>query len=98
MLITDSTPQTDALAQALAAGGGASDAALRALQGARELEGEVMRLRLALADMPASARQDPAWREQLACLLSKVVLFRVALADPGQGAETGNVLHKNDRG
>ncbi len=46
-------------------------AALRALQGARALQGEVTLLR----------GRNPASKEEIVRLLSKVILFRLALAD-----------------
>ena len=75
----DSTPQSDALAEQLSAAPPLPEAALRAVQGVRVLEAEVMQLRRTLAALPAASR-DRARRDELACLLGKVLLFRLALA------------------
>lgn len=74
-----SSPQSDALEQSLLAEREAPQAALSALQRVRELEREVMLLRSALTDLSEQDRQDMAWQNQVANLLSRIVLFRVAL-------------------
>jgi hypothetical protein len=55
--------------------------ALRALQGARELECEATLLRSVIDAMPPAVRRDPASKEEIVRLLSKVILFRLALTD-----------------
>ncbi|MFZ6654361.1 hypothetical protein [Undibacterium sp. TJN19] len=80
MLIDDPTPQTDALEELLT-GHKAPPAAMSAVRRVRELELEVALLRRALAAMPEDARQNPVWQEKLAHLLSRVVLFRIAVSD-----------------
>lgn len=60
------------------------ETALRAVRRARALEREVALFRATLAGMSEQERQNPVWKEQLAQLLSRVVLFRVALADTPQ--------------
>ena len=81
MLIIDSTPQTDALAEQLSSEGNFSEEARRAVLGVCALEDEVMQLRRMLAAMPAGAARDTVGHSELVRLLCKVVLFRVALPD-----------------
>lgn len=77
----------DTLDQRLLAQRAAPQAALCALQRVHELEREVMALRGALSDLSEQGRQDTAWQNQVANLLSKIILFRVALGElPGHGA------------
>ncbi|MFZ6769713.1 hypothetical protein ACO0LM_21880 [Undibacterium sp. Di26W] len=78
MLITNLTSQTDVPEDGLLAERVASDATLTAVRRVLELETEVKRLRDTFAAMPAAARQDPAWKDKVAHLLSRVVLFRLA--------------------
>ena len=82
MLIIDPTPQTDALEELLAEHM-VPEAAMSAVRRVRELELEVALLRRALAALPEQARHDPVWKEKLAHLLSRVVLFRIAVSDVG---------------
>jgi hypothetical protein len=79
----DAAPQSDALAAELLEHpelSELSEQAWRAVQGARQLEREVMRLGVALAASSDAGARTPAAQEELVRLLSKVVLFRVALA------------------
>jgi cytochrome P450 len=76
----DAAPQSDALAAELLTRPELSERAWRAVQGARQLEREVMRLGVALAASSGAGARTPAAQEELVRLLSKVVLFRVALA------------------
>ncbi len=55
--------------------------AIKALQSARALQSEVRLLRGALDARPAVDGRDLASREEIVRLLSKVILFRLALAD-----------------
>jgi hypothetical protein len=73
-----STPQTDALLSELLGGCQLSDAASKIVQQARNLELEAAILRRALAATPHAAR-DQQWKDEVARLLTKVVLFRMAL-------------------
>ncbi|MDO8651805.1 MAG: hypothetical protein Q7R66_06420 [Undibacterium sp.] len=79
-----SSPQSDALEQSLLAQGELPEPAQRALRRVRELERELMLLRGALPDLSAQAEAEPesAWENRVANLLSRVVLFRMALAEP----------------
>ena len=56
------------------------EAAMRGVRRVLELEREVTFLRNLLATMPAHAQKDPVWKERIANLLSKIVLFRIALS------------------
>ncbi len=56
-------------------------AALKALQGARALQGEVTLLRGTLGPRSATGGRDLAAKEEIIRLLSKVILFRLSLAD-----------------
>jgi hypothetical protein len=73
---------SDALEQRLLAQLQVPEPTLRALRRARELERELMLLREALMDSSEQAQPEIAKHEQVANLLSRVVLFRVALAKP----------------
>ena len=79
-----SSPQSDALEQSLLAQGELPEPAQRALRRVRELERELMLLRGALPDLSAQTDAEPATgrHEQVANLLSRVVLLRMALAEP----------------
>lgn len=77
-----SSPQSDALEQSLLAQGEVPEPAQRALRRVRELERELMFLRGALPDLSAQIQPESAWENRVANLLSRVVLFRVALAEP----------------
>lgn len=79
MQTVDRAPQTDALEAEMLGSLQVPQVALRALRGARELESEVTLLRGVLDAMPAAARRDPASKEEIVRLLSKVILFRLAL-------------------
>ena len=79
MPIIDTTPQTNALSEELLLERQVPATALRAIEGARELEAEVMLLRTMLAAKGPNSH-DGAWQEEVARLLGKVILFRVALA------------------
>ncbi len=79
MQTVDRAPQTDALEAEMLGSLLVPQVALRALQGARELESEVTLLRGVLDAMPAAARRDPASKQEIVRLLSKVILFRLAL-------------------
>jgi len=81
MLITDLTSRTDAPEDGLPAGHAFPDATLIAVRRVLALEAEVKRLRDVSAAMPAAARQDPAWQDKVAHLLSRVALFRLAVSD-----------------
>ncbi|MBC3920457.1 hypothetical protein H8L32_23540 [Undibacterium sp. CY18W] len=81
MLITDLTSLTDAQEDSLQAEHAVHDATLVAVQRVLALEAEVKRLRDVSAVMPADARQDPVWKDKVAHLLSRVVLFRLAVSD-----------------
>ena len=74
------TPQSDMLEQSLSTQAEVPEPALRALWRVRELERELMALRGALAHLPDRAQLETAWHDQVANLLSRVVVFRVALA------------------
>lgn len=74
--------QRDTLEQIFLAQCQVPEPTLRALRQARELERELMLLRGALTASSAPAQSAMDRQEQLANLLSRVVLFRVALADP----------------
>jgi hypothetical protein len=76
------TTQSDALEQSALAQLQVPEPALRALRRARELERELALLRGALVDLPDDAQPDTGWHDQAANLLSRVVLFRAALAKP----------------
>lgn len=76
-----SSVQSDALEQSLLAQLQVPEPTLRALRWARELERELMLLRGAL-DSSEQIQPEIAKQEQVANLLSKVVLFRVGLAKP----------------
>ncbi len=69
-------------------------AIIKALQSARALEGEVSQLRGALNARPAAGPCDPASREEIIRLLSKVILFRLSLAD----TKTDHNNSDNNRG
>ena len=56
-------------------------AALKSLQGARALQSEVTLLRGTLGPAVAVGGRDIASKEQIIRLLSKVILFRLSLAD-----------------
>ena len=81
------SPQSDTLEQSLPAQRDVPEPALRALRRVRELERELMVLRGALAHLPAQAQPESAWHDQVAHLLSRVVLFRAALAEPPVSGE-----------
>jgi hypothetical protein len=81
MLIIEPTPQSDALAAALSARRHVPEKALKAVSGVRELEQEVGRLHARLSAKPVSAAMEQAWKKDIAALLGKVILFRLALAD-----------------
>lgn len=81
MLITDLTSRTDAPEDGLLAGHAFPDATLIAVRRVLALEAEVKRLRDVSAAMPADARQDLAWKDKVAHLLSRVALFRLAVSD-----------------
>lgn len=76
------SPQSDALEQSLLAQLQVPESTLRALRRARALERELISLRDALIDLPAQAQPEANWHDQAANLLSRVVLFRVAMVDP----------------
>ena len=80
MTSTASSPQSDALEQKLLAQCEVPAPALRALQRVCELERELMVLGGSLPDLSDQAPPEAVWHDQLANLLSRVVLFRVALA------------------
>ncbi|MBI3285305.1 MAG: hypothetical protein HYZ65_10730 [Burkholderiales bacterium] len=69
-------------------------AASSALRRVRELEREVVLLRGALADLSDEELQDTAWKDKLAQLLGKVLLFRIAL---GGEPESGNKEYSSRR-
>lgn len=71
----------DTLEQILLAQRETPQAVLCALRRVHELEREVMQLRGAMTNLSAQGRQDTAWQNQVANLLSRIILFRVALAD-----------------
>lgn len=96
-----SSPQSETLEQGLPAQHQAQDSALRALLRVRELERELMALRKALTE--ASAHPAPTEsvnkkqiREQIAGLLSRIVLFRIALADPPARQKTESGSGRDD--
>ncbi|MFZ6843333.1 hypothetical protein [Undibacterium sp. RuTC16W] len=96
-----SSPQSDALEQGLLAQHQMQDPALRALFQIRKLERELMALRNALTDTPAHPAPTESinikqMREQIADLLSRIVLFRVALADPPARQETESDSGRDD--
>ncbi len=68
-------------------------AALKALHGARALQSEVTLLRGTLGPKPAAGR-DLASKEEIIRLLSKVILFRLSLAD----TDIKNTNDENNRG
>ena len=74
-------PQSDALEQSLLAHLQVPEPTLRALRQARELERELALLRGALMDSSTLSLPKATKHEQVANLLSRVVLFRMALAD-----------------
>ncbi len=76
-----SSAQSDALEQSLLAQLQVPEPTLRALRQVREFERELMLLRGAL-DCSQQIQPEIAKQEQVAKLLSKVVLFRVALVEP----------------
>ncbi|MFZ6746533.1 hypothetical protein ACO0LC_25145 [Undibacterium sp. JH2W] len=57
-----------------------AQAVMNAVRRVSELELEVARLRSSFAAMSVEERQDPAWRKQVAAVLSQLVLFRMAVA------------------
>ena len=77
-----SSVQNDVLEQSLLAQLQVPEPTLRALWRARELERELMILREVLMDSSEQIQPNIAKQEQVAKLLSRVVLFRVALAKP----------------
>ena len=78
----DLPPQSDALEPSLLEQSAVPLPALRALQRLCELEREFMLLRDTLAESSAQTLPATVWQDQVTNLLSRVVLFRVALADP----------------
>lgn len=78
MLIA-ATPQTDALVDELLEARQIPAVAFPSVARARELEREVMVLRQALAAMPANAVPSQQWQDDIARLLSELLLFRLAL-------------------
>lgn len=82
-----SSPHIDELEQSLLVQAEVSQPARRALRQVRELEREFMLLRKAVTGLPAGA--ESAWQDQAANLLSRVVLFRVALAEPPVLGDSG---------
>ena len=74
------TPQSDMLEQSLSTQAEVPEPALRALWRVRELERELMALRGALAHLPDRAQHRRCSGNQVANLLSRVVLFRAVLA------------------
>jgi hypothetical protein len=96
MLLINSTTQTDTLTQVLPSGRHVSVTALRAARNARQFERKVTLLRNMLAAMPEAVRSDPVWTNEIARLLSKVILFRVALADETESAAVAGQLHREN--
>lgn len=88
MVSIASSVQSDALEQILLAQLQVPAPTLRALRRVRELERELMLLRGALTDPSAQAQPEIAKQLQVANLLSRVVLFRMALADPSKFDDT----------
>jgi hypothetical protein len=82
-----SSPQSDALEQRLLAQLQLPEPTLLALQRVRELEREFMKLRRTLADPSNQTQSETDKQDQVANLLSRVVLLRLALPEePGFGA------------
>jgi hypothetical protein len=69
-------------------------AAWKALEGARALQGEVSQLRGTLGPQPAVGGRDLASKEEIIRLLSKVILFRLSLAD----TDIDKTKDENNRG
>lgn len=74
-------PQSDGLEQSLLAQLAVPEPTLRALRRARELERELALLRGALTDSSTPNMPKATKHEQVANLLSRVVLFRMALVE-----------------
>ena len=87
MQTVDKAPQTNALEAEMLGDLQIPQVALRALAGARELESEVTLLRGVLDAMPVAARRDPASKAEIVRLLSKVILFRLALTGDASSSE-----------
>ena len=77
-----SSQHSNALEQSLLAQLDVPETTRLALRRARELERELMLLRAALTDTSAQAQSSLSKQEQVANLLSRVVLFRLAMAEP----------------
>ena len=77
-----SSQQSNALEQSLLAQLHVPESALLALRRACELERELMLLRGALMDTTEQAQSVFTKQEQVANLLSRVVLFRLAMVEP----------------
>lgn len=88
MTSLDSSPLSEALEQSLLAQLQVPEPTLRALRRARELERELMLLRAALTDPSAQAQPEVSKQERVANLLSRVVLFRMALPEPPKFDDT----------
>lgn len=80
--------QSKALEQSLLARLQVPEPTLLALRRARELERELMLLRGVLTDTSAQAHSMLTKQEQVANLLSRVVLFRLAMAEPPRFDDT----------
>jgi len=74
------TPPAEALTAELLAGHPVSDADLTLLLRAREIEREVMALRVLLAGGSGEAGHQQYLKEEIVRLLSKVIVFRAGLA------------------
>ena len=77
-----SSQQSNALEQSLLAQLDVPESALLALQRACELERELMLLRGALMGRDAQSKSSFTRQDQVANLLSRVVLFRLAMVEP----------------
>ena len=77
-----SSLQSNALEQSVLAQLEVSEFTLLALQRARELERELILLRGALLDPSVQEHSALTKQEQVANLLSRVVLFRLAMSEP----------------
>ena len=82
MINTALSAQNDALERSLLEQPVVPERALRALLKFRELEMDVMELRSTLVDLPMSKELEADVHHQIGMLLSRVLLFRLALAEP----------------
>ncbi|MFZ6874929.1 hypothetical protein ACO0LF_22940 [Undibacterium sp. Di27W] len=90
MLSSDSSLQAGVPAEDVLVRPVHEELAMSAVLRVSELELEVMRLHSAFAAMSAEERQGPVWREQVAAVLSKLVLLRIAVADTAMRDNTAS--------